>query len=85
MSHRLCGRKETKNNRSDPYADGTGEKSSVHKCQNLAVLDRTLLSIRLGSFQAAVLLPVNVCWQTTRLKCLSYSKALNKSCGVTKM
>jgi hypothetical protein len=45
MSHRLCGRKETKNGRSDPYADGTGKKSSVHKCQNLAILDRTLLSI----------------------------------------
>jgi hypothetical protein len=46
MSHRLCGRSETQNGRSDPYADGTGEKSSVHKCQNLAILDRTLLSIR---------------------------------------
>jgi hypothetical protein len=41
MSHRLCGRNETQNGRSDPYADGTGEKSSVHKCQNLAILDRT--------------------------------------------
>jgi len=34
--------------RSDPYVDGTGEKSPVHKCRNLAILDRTLLSIRPG-------------------------------------
>ena len=55
MSHRLCRCKETKNNRLDPYADRTGEKSSVHKCQNLAVLDRTLLSIRQGPGWATVM------------------------------
>jgi len=48
MSDRLCGRNEAQNSRSDPYADGTRRKSSVHKCQNLAILDRTLLSIRQG-------------------------------------
>ena len=48
MSYRLCGRNEAQNSRSDPYADGTRKKSSVHKCQNLAILDRTLLSIRQG-------------------------------------
>jgi hypothetical protein len=52
MSYRLCGRNEAQNGRSDPYADGTGEKSSVHKCQNLAILDRTLLSIRQGPARA---------------------------------
>ena len=35
---------ETQNGRSDPYAEGTAEKSSVHKCQNLAILDWSLLS-----------------------------------------
>ena len=48
MSYRLCGRKWVQNGRSDPYADGTGKKSTVHKRQNLAVLDRTLLSIKQG-------------------------------------
>jgi len=48
MCYRLCGRNEAQNSRSDPYADGTRKKSSVHKCQNLAILDRTLLSIRQG-------------------------------------
>ena len=48
MSYRLCGRNEAQNSRSDPYADGIRKKSSVHKCQNLAILDRTLLSIRQG-------------------------------------
>ena len=47
----LCGRNEAQNSRSDPYADGTGEKSSIHKCQSLAILDRTLLSIRQGPAQ----------------------------------
>ena len=34
--------------RSDQNADSTAEKSSVHRCQNLAVLDRTFDSIYLG-------------------------------------
>jgi len=46
MSYLLCGRKEVQNGRSDPYVDGTSKKSSVHKWQNLAILDRTLLSIK---------------------------------------
>ena len=46
MFYRLCGRNEAQNSRSDPYADGIGKKSSVYKCQNLAILDRTLLNIR---------------------------------------
>jgi len=29
--HLLCGRKEVQNGRSDPYADGTGKKSPIHK------------------------------------------------------
>ena len=48
MSYRLCGRNEAQNSRSDPYADGTGKKLSVHKCQNLSILDQTLHSIRQG-------------------------------------
>jgi len=52
MSYRLCGRKEAQNSRSDPYADGIRKKSSVHKCQNLVILDRTLLSIRQGPARA---------------------------------
>jgi len=48
MSYRLCGWNEAQNSRLDPYADGTHKKLSVHKCQNLAILDRTLLSIRQG-------------------------------------
>ena len=41
-------RNEAQNSRSDPYADGICKKSSVHKCQKLAILDQTLLSIRQG-------------------------------------
>ena len=48
MSYRLCGRNEAQNSRSDPYADGIHKKLSIHKCQKLAILDRTLLSIRQG-------------------------------------
>ena len=48
MSYRLCGRNAAQNSRLDLYADGTGKKSSIHKCQNLLILDQTLHSIRQG-------------------------------------
>ena len=34
--------------KSDLNADGNARKSSLHKCQNLAVLDRTFASIYQG-------------------------------------
>jgi len=40
ISDPLCGRKWPQKGRSDPYADGTGKKRSVHKCQNLAILHK---------------------------------------------